>query len=234
MTNRENLFRPVHKGIRAMIYDSAQRLQALDFTNVAESNEFATRLKRDLGASASNCLLCLLRAHSIHEEKEIFTEVHRFDPEIVKLMMAEHAEVAKRVRVLDTTCNDLMKVTDPARRIEVGDRLDLEANDLFAFYLSHLNNEEATVVPIMWERFTDAQLRTLRAKFYDNIPLPRFEEWMRWTLPALNLNELEVIFSGLKQDPGAARFKDWVRMAKQTLDPERWRALDRLVSLSIT
>ena len=157
MTKRENLFGPVHKGIRSMLYESGRELQATDFTDVAASNAFVTQLKRQLGTSISNCLLCLLRAHSGHEEKDIFREVRRFDPDIVKLMMAEHTEVARRIRAVAKTCDELLEVTSSSRRIEVGDRLNLEVNDLFAFYLAHLNNEEAEMVPVMWERFTDAQ-----------------------------------------------------------------------------
>ncbi len=232
MTDRENLFRPVHKGIRAMLYESGLQLQATDFAEVATSNAFAMRLKRDISTTASNCLLCLLRAHSGHEEKDIFGALRPFDPDAVKLMMGEHAEVARRVRAVSHTCDELLETTTPARRIEIGDRLDLEVNDLFAYYLAHLNNEEATMVPVMWERFSDEQLRAMRDRFYDSIPLPRFEEWMRWTLPALNLSELSVLFSGLKKDRKSSRFADWVRLAHETLNPERWHALDERVGLA--
>ena len=72
----------------------------------------------------------------------------------------------------------------------------------------------------------------MRGKFYDSIPLARFEEWMHWTLPALNMNELGVLFEGLKDEPRSSRFKDWVRLARETLEPERWQALDQRVGLS--
>jgi hypothetical protein len=231
MSERENLFRPIHKGIRMMLYVSGIRLQTADFSDVKKSNEVAARLKRDLADSLSNCLLCMLHAHSAHEEKDIFSEVRRFDPDAVKLMMVEHAEVTRRVHEVAKTCDELVGVTSPARRIEVGDRLNLEVNDLFTFYLAHLNNEEATLVPVMWERFSDEQLRAMRAKFYDSLPLPRFEEWLRWTLPALNVNELVVLYSGLTKDRPSPRFKDWVRMAQETLDPEHWHGLKERVDL---
>jgi hypothetical protein len=234
MSDRENLFRPIHKGIRMMLYVSGLRLQTADFSKVEKSNEIAMRLKRDLSDSLSNCLLCMLQGHSAHEEKDIFSEVRRFDPDVVKVMMVEHAEVARHVREVAKTCDELVSITTPARRIEVGDRLGLEVNDLFTFYLSHLNNEEATIVPVMWERFTDEQLRAMRAKFYDGLPLPRFEEWLRWTLPALNLNELVVLFSGLKKEPQTPRYKDWVRMAQDTLDSEHWLGLKERVGLAAT
>jgi hypothetical protein len=231
MTARENLFRPIHKGIRSMLYELGSRSQTTDFSDVAESNRFATRLKHDLANSMSNCVLCLLRAHSGHEERDIFSRVRVHDADVIDLMMKEHAEIARRIREVGKTCDELLELPSPGRRVEVGDRLNLEINDLFALYLAHLNNEEATLVPVMWERFTDPELRTIRAQFYDSLPLPLFEVWLRWTLPSLNLNELLVLFAGLKEGPSHDRFQDWVRLARETLDLPRLSALEDRVGI---
>lgn len=208
-----------------MIYDLGLRLGVTDFTNVTDSNHLATQLQHDLSGAVSNCILCLLRAHSSHEEQDYFSAIRPFDEDAVDIMLVEHREIKRRIYWVSKTCNELLDLTDPARRIELGDRLTLEANDLFAMYLAHLNNEEATLVPVMWERFSDDQLRALRAQFYNAIPLERFEEWMRWTMPALNLNELTILLSGMKSDPAPSRYEDALRIAKQTLDPDRWATL---------
>ena len=209
-----------------MIYELGLRLGTTDFTNSAESNDIARQLKQDLTASVSNCILCLLYAHSKHEEEDFFAAVRPFDPDVIDLMMRDHRVIVRRVQQVAKTCDELQDLSDPARRIEVGDRLHLEANDLFAFYLAHLNNEEATMVPVMWERYTDEELRALRAQFYNRIPLPRFEEWMRWTLPALNPNEFQVLLSGMRADPPPNRFADALRIAKEMLGPDRWAPLE--------
>jgi len=233
MSERENLFRPIHKGIRLMLYQLGSRLQTTDFADEAEGNRFVIRMKHELGDSLSNCILCLLRAHSTHEEKDLFSAMRTHDPDIVEIMMKEHGEVARRIWNVTRTGDELLGLTAPMRRVEVGDRLNQEVNDLFACYLAHLNNEEATMVPLMWERFSDQQLRTMRAKFYDSLPLPLFETWMRWTLPALNQAELIVLFSGLKKEQGTARFGDWLRIAHSTLDFDRWLALREHVGVDI-
>lgn len=229
MTTRENLFRPIHKGIRLMIYDLGLRLAITDFSNQAESNEIVSQLDHALTASVSNCILCLLYAHSRHEEQDLFSAVSHFDKDVVDLMMVEHREIAARILALSKTCDELLELTDPQHRIEHGDRLWLETNDLFALYLAHLNNEEAMLVPVMWERFTDEELRALRAQFYNKIPLPRFEEWMRWTLPALNPNELVVLLSGMKKEPPPNRFNDAMRLAKENVAQERWATIETQV-----
>ncbi|HLN50495.1 MAG TPA: hemerythrin domain-containing protein [Thermoplasmata archaeon] len=216
--------------MRSMVYELGLRLQTTDFTDASQSKAIATQLKHDLGNAISDCILCLLRAHSGHEEKYFFSAVQPFDPDVVELMMREHGEVVRRILRVSSTCDELIGVEKPDRRIELGDRLNMEANDLFAFYLDHLNNEESAMVPIMWERFTDEQLREIRSKFYDGLPLNRFEDWMRWTLPALNENELIVFFGGMKKEPGP-RFGDLVRLAKETLGAERWQVVQQRAGL---
>jgi hypothetical protein len=222
MSTRENLFRPIHKGIRSMIYVLGQRLGTTDFTDLTQSNQVAEQLKEELTHSTSNCILCLLKAHSAHEEKDFFSAIQRFDADPVRLMTAEHAVIVRRIYGVSKLCDELVTVSDPERRIELGDRLTLEVNDLFAFYLAHLNNEEAVLVPVMWENFSDEELRALRAQFYNTIPLSAFEEWMRWTLPALNANELIVLLSGMKTDPPPNRFANALRLAEELLPADRW------------
>jgi len=229
MSERENLFRPIHKGIRAMIYELASRIQVADFTEAAESNAIARQLQHDLNSAISNCILCLLHAHSKHEEANIFHPLREFDNEIVEAMMTEHAEVVKEILGVTRTCDELLPLTTPERRIEVGDRLSLEANDLFAFYLRHMNNEEASLVPVLWEHFSDEELRRMRARFHRSVPLRRLEEWMRWTFPALNPQELLQLLRAMKLDGPPDLYASMRRLAEETVDPRRWESVkDRI------
>jgi hypothetical protein len=225
MSERENLFRPIHKGIRLMLYQLGSQLQATDFTNEESSNRLVTRLKLDLGSAISDCILCLMTTHARHEESDIFAHMSRHDPDVVALVMKEHRDVAVAILGVSKTCDEVVEATGRDRRIEVGDRLVQEVNDVLALYLVHMNNEESLLVPVMWERFTDEQLRSMRLAFYDHIPLPLFEKWMRWTLPAMNQEELVVLFSGLRKPPDSPRYDDWVRLAHETLDLDRWLVL---------
>jgi len=233
MSERENLFRPIHKGIRLMLYQLGAQLQATDFLMEASSNQLVARLKRDLGNASSNCILCLMTTHSHHEEGDIFSHVRVYDPDAVGIAMKEHAEVVSRIHDLSKTCDEVIGLTDRSRRIEFGDRLVQDANDVVALYLSHMNHEEALLVPIMWERFTDEQLRSMRQAFYDHIPLPLFETWMHWTLPAMNMEELVVLYSGLKKDPPSVRLEEWVRLAHKYLDGDRWLAIRERVGVDL-
>ncbi len=226
MTERQNLFRPVHKGIRSMLYESGGRLQRMDFTDVAASNAFVHDLKHDLGDSLSNCLLCLMSVHAKHEERDILAKLRSHDPGAVDLVMKEHVELTRQVRDVAKLCDTISAEKEPAARLELGYRLELDANDLFTHYMEHLNHEEDWVVPVMWQWFTDAQLNAMRAVFYNNLPLSLFETWMRWTLPALNPSELRVFLTGMASEPAPNRLADALRIAKEVLPAAQWKRLE--------
>jgi len=214
-----------------MIYDFGRRLQTTDFTDEQAARAISKDLRDSLVQSVDNCVLCLLHEHSRHEESDLFSPLRPIDPDLVGLMMREHVQVVKRIGQLSITCNEVMAETSPSRRVEVSDRLNLEANDLFAFYLQHLNNEEATMVPVMWEHFTDEQLRQMRARFHSSIPPARLEIWMRWTLPALNVNELVVFFRGMKLDGPPQMYRDMIRIATETVDPVNWQTVQERLTV---
>ena len=231
MSERENIFRPIHKGIRSMLYEVGSRLQTTDFGDTEASRQIVDRLRRDLQNSLANCVLCLLGTHSRHEESEIFARLAPHDDDLVRLVMKEHAEIARRVRELAVTCDEVVAAPSTARRIEIGDRLNLEANDLFASYFAHLINEEALLVPMMWERFSDEELRDMRARFYDVLPAELLDVWLRWTLRSMNVPELVTLFAGLKLTPDRARYPTWVRVARAVLDGPTLQALEDRVGL---
>ncbi len=110
------------------------------------------------------------------------------------------------------------------KRIKICARLNRSANDLFAFYLTHLNGEEATILPAMWKHFTDDQLTAMRSNVETNMSMERYPEWMSWMFPSLNINELTGMFMGLKKAPAPVR-ENMSRIAEKALGPDRWIAV---------
>ena len=232
MPAREDLFLPVHKGLRAMIYGMGLRLGTVDFANETESNTLAETLKRDLTRSVSDCLLCLLLTHAVHEETDLFPSVRVHAPVVADLMMKEHREIVLRVHDISRVCEELRTLREPMRRVEVGERLNAQANELFAYYLMHMSHEEAGMGPVIWEHSTDQQLHALHDRFYNGIPLAQFEIWMRWTLPALNPEELRTLLRSLKADPPPNRFADAMRIGRETLGEDRWAGVAAELDIS--
>jgi Hemerythrin HHE cation binding domain len=163
-TPREDIFTPIHKGIRSMIYDLGTKLQKTDFTDVAATNAILTQLKHNLQSANSTCIVCMLHEHGGHEDQSIFPQLAPFDSNAVDVMIQEHVEITQQMVEISKVADELSQLNDKGQRIEMSNQLNSMVNNLLASYLVHLNNEEATLLPLTWKYLTDDQIRAIRAK----------------------------------------------------------------------
>ncbi|HUK28945.1 MAG TPA: hemerythrin domain-containing protein [Candidatus Acidoferrales bacterium] len=94
---RVDVLTPIHKGIRSMIYELGKELQTLDFTDERATENMITKLRQDLSAASSTCIVCLLHGHSTDEESYVFPDVRTYEPQIIDTLLAEHREVVRKI-----------------------------------------------------------------------------------------------------------------------------------------
>jgi hypothetical protein len=205
-----------------MIYELGKELQTLDFTDEHATDNMIIKLRQDLSAASSTCVVCLMHEHHIHEDEYAFPGLRNYEPELVDTLLAEHREVVRKIAEVWKIANELKVLRGREERIEIGDKLNRTANDLFAYYLTHLNGEEATLIPAMWKHYTDEQIVAIRTNVDRNIPREVFVVWMKWVLPSLNINELTDMFIGLKKGAPAPALEHMSQLAEKSLDKEKW------------
>ncbi len=228
---REDLFTPIHKAIRSMIYELGSKLQKTDFTDVSATDVIITELKHNLKSANYTCIICMLHEHGEHEDQWIFPQLSQYDSDVVDAMIQEHAETTRQIVEISRLSDDLVQLEDNAQRIEAGIRLNTVVNKLLAFYLTHLNNEEATILPLTWKYLTDDEIRAIRTKIQMAIPPERYGEQMRWIVLSLNVNELVEIFSGMKKATPPSVWKMIMHLAEQNLDPHIWNKVKTKANL---
>ena len=84
----------------------------------------------------------------------------------------------------------------------------------------HLNNEEATLLPLTWKYLTDDQIRAIRAKIQMATPPERYGEWLKWMISSLNVNELIGLFSGMKMAAPPQVLEKMKLLAEKNLERE--------------
>jgi len=205
-----------------MIYELGGELQTTDFTDAHATETMVGLLKQDLSLASSTCVLCLLHEHAGNEDQYVFPDVRKYEPELVETLLQEHREVVRRIASVWKIADEVKALGDREERMEIGAKLNRMANDLFAFYLTHLNGEESTIVPAMWKHFTDEQIIGMNMAIMKNLPPERLAQWMGWMLPSLNVNELTGMLMGLKKTAPPPAFENMVRIAEKTLGEDRW------------
>src|SRR5271167_539074 len=213
---RVDLFTTVHKALRSLIYHLSMMLQNADFTD-----ERATKAS----LAALDHFLELLHEHAMHEDRTVFAETHKFEPEMVDKLEEEHHEIDVHLDQVHKSIARVQAATTDGERIEAGDALNRSVNNFIAFYLTHLTHEEATVLPATWKYFTDEQLVGMRIDVQRHTPPARFAEWMRWMFPAMNINELVDMFRGLKAHAPPPFYDAMCQVANVSLGEVGWRSL---------
>ena len=97
MMPRADIFTPIHKALRSMIYELGKELQTTDFTDEKATAAMVSRLKQDLSLASSTCVLCLLHEHAGNEDKYVFPDVRQYEPKLVDTLLQEHREVVRRI-----------------------------------------------------------------------------------------------------------------------------------------
>jgi hypothetical protein len=219
MKGTEDLFTPIHKAIRSMIYNVGGRLQTNDFADVDASGPLLADLEHEFStAMSSGCVLCLLHHHASDEEKEVFPPVSKHDSELVQGLIEDHHDLARRLGVITKMAREIPKMPRPKERVQSGIALNQAANEFFAAYMSHMNREEEKLVPLMREHFTDDQMRAMRGAIMGAMPRERLAVILRWMLPSLNVEELTAMLGGMKAGgpPEVIRFVSGV--ASESVD----------------
>jgi hypothetical protein len=208
-----------------MIYELGKELQTTDFTEDQATAALVSRLKQDLSFASSTCVLCLLHEHAGNEDQYVFPDVRQYEPKLVDTLLQEHREVVRRIGGVWKLADEVKTLRNREERMEMGANLNRSTNDLFAFYLTHLNGEESTIVPAMWKHYTDEQIAAMQANIMRNMSPDRTVQWANWMLPSLNINELTGLLIEMKKGMPAPAFEKYAGLAERVLGEDRWKAV---------
>ncbi len=223
MTAKEDLFTPIHKGLRSLLYATSARIQTNDFGDVDATRTLVHDLDRDFAtARVSTCALCIMAAHAEAEETMIFPESEKFGNELVARLVREHRELARQELAIAEAGRRLLALGTPSDRIAAGVALNQTANELLAAYFGHMNLEETDLVPLMREHFTDAQMAAMRGRIISGLPPDQLFAFLGWILPSMNVTELSEMIGVARAAMPPPVFAKVTGLCAARVDPARW------------
>lgn len=232
MEAREDIFTPIHKGLRSMIYGLAGRLQTHDFADLDATKVLVNDLEHDFAvARTAGCALCVLNRHAQDEETSIFPDAAKAGSDLVPALIQEHHELGRREIELARSAHALLSDGSAEGRRAAGVRLNQEANELFAAYLAHMNREETGLVPWMQAKFSDGQMAAMRGAIVSKVPPDRMFALLGWMLPSLNAQELSGFLRSVRPAMPPPAFQAVVDLCAARVDPTRWGAVKTSVGL---
>ena len=212
---RYNVFNQIHKGLRALLYDTALCIQQTDFnTPAAQQTVDKVMLVVDL-----------FDEHANHEDAHLLPLAEIHNPRLVEEFESEH-EVDHR---LSQALRDHATAWDAAatenEKIMHGQALFYSFNEFIAFNLYHMNKEENVLQLNLWKHYTDNDLHMAERAIIESIQPEILITESRWMMRSLSANEIIQWLKGIQFGAPAEVFNMYLGMAQEEVSPERWQKI---------
>lgn len=184
--SRIDFYTKVHKALRTSLFNLSQEAATTDYRDPRALQALADAL---------GGLLARLSSHARHEASFIHPLLEAKTGAVGREFDAEHEVLEEEQARLARLLAGVSSTAVDERTVQ-GLAFYRALNAFIARYLEHLDREEA-VMPVLWERCSDDELRSVMARFAASRPLDEALADMGWMLPALSGSEQAELIGGM-------------------------------------
>lgn len=206
---RFNLYRDVHKSIRMYLSVFALETGRCDFSNEDALVNLKTTFKT---------IFDMFMIHTIVEDRHVLPEIKKYDEELYSTMEGSHHKVDIELEALKTDLEAIDSSADTAT--ELGYHFYLRFNRFISENLTHLDEEERLVMPLLWKHMSDEELINCFAKLRADIPPALMQAYIRYMIASLKIADLGIVLKGVKAAAPAEAFNNILLLAKNLLNEE--------------
>ena len=210
---RYNIFFPIHKGLRAMLYETAVLLQQTSFIDTEEAADAIEQIKT---------VIALFESHAHKEDTYVFPAIAAWEPSVVAAFEQEHVEDHTLGESLQKWLTAFDYAIAPSAKQTIGEELTKAYIQFMVFNLRHMAKEEQVISPILWRYYNDGELHDITLKIMKAVPSQEMASFSRWMVRGLNNAEVLYWLRGVKNTAPAPVFQALLEVAERELHPHRW------------
>lgn len=178
---RYNMFNQVHKGLRALLYDTAMRVQHTDFWNVEEAGDTLRRIRE---------VISLFDKHAHAEDNFVFPAIKKYEPSVADLFEQEHIKDHQLGEELLGASNAYEAAAVITGKALIAPRICRLYDRFVAFNLEHMLKEEEVLNPILWRYYSDEELFEITRQIVSQVPAHVMAKMNKWMLRGLHTGEI--------------------------------------------
>jgi hypothetical protein len=213
---RYNIFNQLHKGLQALLYDTAMMLQQTDFSQSAEGRYALEKL---------DTLIHLCDQHALLEDTHLLPAIRPFDEAAIASLEKDHQDgrlMAMRIKSLMQTYEQAVSGED---KLEVA-RIIVNANRaLLIASLNHMSREEEVLNIILWCRFTDAEIFAIEQNILSHIAPEELTLYSQWMIRGMNNPEIIAWLKTVEKTAVGPVFQVLFTQAENELSAIRWQRI---------
>jgi hemerythrin-like domain-containing protein len=218
---RYNIFYEVHKGLRAMLYETAIQIQQTDFINTDETELLMEEIK---------CLIELFNKHAHSEDRFVFATVQACDPAVVDAFEQEHVQdhaLGENLNRLLTTFSDALSDDEKLRN---GKLIYQAFIEFLIFNLQHMAKEEDIINKLLWRNYTDEELKGITGNIIANIPPEQMAQFTMWMMRGLSNQEIAGWLKEVKNTAPDFVFQALMQTANEELNVHRLQLIQEAIT----
>lgn len=213
---RFNTFGQIHKGLRALLYDTALMIQHTNFTRDDETRAVVERV---------GLVERLFESHAHIEDSEIFPMVASHAPEVVADFEAQHDEDHRLSEDLKRQLEKFVETNSAEQNQAYGWELMQQFNAFLAFNVEHMRKEETIVNDLLWQHYSDAELLGKVESISASIPPEKNVHYAEWMLRGMAVHEITCWLSNVRHHAPPPVFDMLIGIAESVLPADRWSAV---------
>jgi hypothetical protein len=211
---RYNIFHQVHKGLRALLYETALQIQHADFWNVEEADEVIERI---------NEVIRLFEKHAHGEDTLIFPAVEKYDPAIADAFEQEHVKDHLLGDMLAESLSRYKNAAVITEKAEAGKQVHSAFVKFMVFNLEHMAKEEEVINKILWRHYNDAEIMTITRRIIASVPQDYLVQYNKWMMKGLNNAEITGWLKAVEENSSEPVFRSLFATAETELPEKRFR-----------
>lgn len=221
MNARPDLYRHVHKGLRAAMFDTVRRIGLADTDDADELRHALDQAQR---------LLALLAAHLKHENEVVHCAIEARHPGGARRTADDHRG---HLDALQALADDVarLRAAAPTDRAALAHRLYRHLAAFVAGQLEHMQREETLDNEQLWALYDDSELEALHDRLLESIAPHTTLETLHWMAQALAPQELAALLAGMQRKAPPEAFAAVLGCLRAQLGEQRWMHLARALRL---
>lgn len=217
-----DLYRDIHKGIRAELFAVTSTAGSLDPTD---------RCGRVALADHVVSVGQVLELHAEHEDATIDPVLVAHLPELAESISNDHRVLEARFAGLVELASDAAAATAPADHRRLGHLLHLELSGFTSAYLAHQLVEERVVMPALEQALGVEAVVGMHMAIISSIPPDVMAASLAFMLPAMNVEDRAELLGGMRAAAPPEAFAAVVSLARSVLDPAEFTATAKRLDL---
>lgn len=223
-TLRFNPFNQIHKGLRALLYDTAVLIQHTDFTKEAEIKKVKERVQ---------LVNELFEAHANIEDNQIFPMITKFAPDVVEDFESQHKTDHELSEGLQKCLALFTETNSVEQNLWAGNELLQAFNSFLAFNVEHMKQEETVINKVLWQHYPDAQLLEKVREIGSSLPPDENMLHSTWMLKGLAVHEIITWYEAIRQMAPPPVYESFCQLAETTLTHSRWKTVEEALQATV-